>query len=131
VTTVYPKPADGKRRTVDVDDTEVDLVELQGEESASVGTADLETGEYEFLQLEIGEVVAATLSDGSEAQVSTPGEAPLKFEQSFEVRSGETTTFVADFTPVKQGRSGGYALQPVADEVEVVHGGGTETPTPS
>jgi len=131
VTTVSPKPADGERRTVDVDDTEVDLVELQGEESASVGTADLETGEYEFLQLEIGEVVAATLSDGSEAQVSTPGEAPLKFEQSFEVRSGETTTFVADFTPVKRGRSGGYVLQPVADEVEVVHGGGTETPTPS
>jgi hypothetical protein len=32
---------------------------------------------------------------------------------------------------VKQGRSGGYVLQPVADEVEVVHGGDTETPTPS
>ena len=49
----------------------------------------------------------------------TPGEAPLKFNQSFEIRAGGTTEFLADFTPVKRGRSGSYILQPVADEVEV------------
>jgi hypothetical protein len=130
VTSLYVKPSDGEREEVDVDDTEIDLVELQGDASQEVGSTDLETGEYEFLQLEIGEVVEATLDDGSSASVSTPGEAPLKFEESFEIREGETTRFIADFTPVKQGQSGGYVLQPVADEVEVIYEE-DETPTPT
>lgn len=131
ITTIYPKPADGDRQTVDIDDTEVDLVELQGGESQSIGSTELEAGEYEFLQLEVGEVVEATLKDGGEANVTTPGEAPLKFEKSFEIREGETTTFVADFTPIKQGQSGGYVLKPVADEVEVIYEGeATPTATP-
>lgn len=131
ITTIYPKPADGDRQTVDIDDTEVDLVKLQGDESQSIGSTDLEAGEYEFLQLEVGEVVEATLKDGGEANVTTPGEAPLKFEKSFEIREGETTTFVADFTPVKKGQSGGYVLKPVADEVRVIYeGDATPTSTP-
>lgn len=119
ITEILPKPADGSRMTVDIDDTEVDLVTLQGDKSESIGSTDLETGDYEFLQLRIGAVVEAVLTDGGDATVTTPGEAPLKFETAFEIRSGQTTTFVADFTPVKQGRADGYVLQPVADEVEV------------
>jgi len=48
-----------------------------------------------------------------------PGDAPLKFEKPFEIRSGERTTFTADFTPVRTGPGGRYLLQPVADEVSV------------
>lgn len=131
ITRIHPKPADGERQTVNIDDVEVDLVELQGGESQTIGSTDLEAGEYEFLQLEVGEVVEATLSEGGEANVTTPGEAPLKFEKTFEIREGETTTFVADFTPVKQGRTNRYVLKPVADEVQVIYEGeATPTPTP-
>lgn len=127
ITELHPKPADASRETFDIDDTEVDLVELQGGESASIGTVDLETGEYEFLQLTVGEVVEAVLTAGGEATVTTPGDAPLKFETAFDIRAGETTTFVADFTPVKQGGTGRYVLQPVADEVRVIYEGDTPT----
>lgn len=131
VTAIFPKPADGERERVDIDDTEVDLVELQGDASQEVGSTELEEGEYEFLQLEIGEVVEAVLADGSEANVTTPGEAPLKFNTTYEIRSGETTRFIADFTPVKQGQAGGYVLQPVANETEVIYESDeTETQTP-
>lgn len=123
-------PAEDERQTVDIEDTEVDLVELQGDASETIGSGELETGEYAYLQLEVGEVVDASLADGGgEATVTTPGEAPLKFDQSFEIRAGETTGFLADFTPVKRGQSGSYILQPVADEVEVTYEDeATETP---
>lgn len=126
-------PAEGEREEIDIEDTEVDLVQLQGDASESIGTGELETGEYAYLQLEVGEVVDASLADGGgEATVTTPGEAPLKFNATFEIRAGETTSFLADFTPVKQGQSGRYILQPVADEVEVTYDDeATETPTPT
>ncbi|MFC7229462.1 DUF4382 domain-containing protein [Salinirubellus salinus] len=122
---------ESERTTVDIEATEVDLVELQGDASETIGSGELETGEYAYLQLEVGEVVDASLADGGEATVQTPGEAPLKFNESFEIRAGETTSFLADFTPVEQGQSGGYILQPVADEVEVTYEDeSTATPTP-
>lgn len=95
-----------------------DLVELQGDRSALVDEQELETGEYAFLQLDVTGV-DATLDDGSEATVETPGEAPLKFDQSFEIRADERTAFTADFTPVKRGQTGTYLLQPVASETSV------------
>ena len=120
---------ESERTEIDIEDTEVDLVELQGDASETIGSGELETGEYQYLQLEVGEVVDASLADGGEATVRTPGEAPLKFNQSFEIRADETTGFLADFTPVKQGQSGSYILQPVADEVEVTYEDeATETP---
>lgn len=118
ITELLPKPADGERTTVDIEDVTIDLTELQGDASTELGTAELETGDYEFLQLRVGEVVEATLSEGGEANVTTPGEAPLKFNRGYEICEGGTTTFTADFTPVKRGQ-GGYILQPVADEVTV------------
>lgn len=127
ITKLYPKPVDGDRTTVDIDDVDVDLVEFQGGEGKSLGATDLETGEYEFLQLEVGEVVDAVLKEGGDARVTTPGEAPLKFETSFEIRADETTTFVADFTPVKRGRTSEYVLKPVADGVEVRYDDQTST----
>lgn len=120
VNAVRVKPADGELEELDAD-AEVDLTELTGETSALVDESELEAGDYEFLQL-VAEATEATLADGGSATVRLPGDAPLKFEQAFEIRSGETTTFVADFTPVKRGGTGEYVLQPVATEVEVVYG---------
>jgi hypothetical protein len=97
---------------------EADLVELQGDRSALLGERELETGTYAFLQLDVTGV-DATLADGGEATVETPGEAPLKFDQSFEIRADERTVFTADFTPVRRGQSGSYLLRPVASETSV------------
>lgn len=93
---------------------EADLVTLQNGETELLDERELETGEYEFLQLDV-DGVDATLEDGSDATVTTPGEAPLKFNQSFKIRADTRTVFTADFTPVKQGQTGNYLLQPVAD----------------
>lgn len=106
----------------DVDDVEADLVELQNGDTELVGEQEVESGEYEYLKLAVSNV-DATLKDGSDADVSTPGNAPLKFNQSFEIREGERTVFTADFTPVKQGQSGGYVLQPVAGGTTVEYEG--------
>ena len=57
-----------------------------------------------------------------DAAVETPGEAPLKFDERFEIRADTRKTFTADSTPVRRGRSGSYVLQPVADGVEVAYG---------
>ena len=104
--------------TYDVDDVEADLVQLQNGNTQLVDEEEIETGEYEYLKLAVSDV-DATLEDGGDADVSTPGDAPLKFDQSFEVREDQRTVFTADFTPVKQGQSGGYVLQPVADGTQV------------
>lgn len=105
---------DEREESYDVDDAEADLVELQDGETELVAEQEVETGEYDYLKL-IVSGVEATLSDGGDAEVTTPGEAPLKFDRSFEIRSDSRTVFTADFTPVKRGQAGGYILQPVAD----------------
>lgn len=112
------KPVDGDLETHGVEETTLDLVDLQGDRSALVDEVELDASEYEYLQLPVTDT-EATLADGSNATVEVPGEAPLKFEATFEVREDERTTFTADFTPVKAGQSGKYVLQPVAEEVTV------------
>ncbi len=112
-----------------------DLVQLQDGKTQLVDDRDVEAGSYEFLQLDVSGV-AATLDDGGEAQVDTPGNAPLQFKQPFEVREDQRTRFVADFTPVKRGRTGRYLLQPVATGTEVSYEAeptttDSGTPTPS
>lgn len=96
---------------------EADLTQLQGDAQQLVGEHELEVTTYQFLQLDIADV-SGTLTDGSEASVDTPGNAPLKFNQSFDVREGYRTTFLADFTPVRRG-NGSYLFKPVATETEV------------
>lgn len=128
ISEVRVKPTDGELVTKEVEETDADLTELQGEASALVDEVDVETGEYEYLQLGISGT-EATLQDGSSATVEVPGEAPLKFEKSFEIRADERTVFTADFTPVRAGASGRYVLQPVADEVTVTYEGANATTT--
>ena len=95
-----------------------DLVELQGESTQLVDERELDTGDYGFVQLDTGGV-EATLEGGASAAVMVPGEAPLTFEEPFEIREDARTTFTADFTPVKRGQAGGYVLQPVAQGITV------------
>ena len=110
---------DGGREYYQFDEPqEADLVELQDGNTKLVGEQELPTGDYAFLQLDVTGV-DATLKEGGEATVTTPGEAPLKFNASFEIRAEETTTFTADFTPVKRGQTGSYVFQPVASGVTV------------
>jgi len=114
---------------------EADLVRLQDGNTQLVDDRETDVGAYEFLQLDVSGV-EGTLEDGSEAEVDTPGEAPLQFTQSFEVREDERTRFVADFTPVRRGRTDRYLLQPVATSTEVIYeaeatatdDAGTDTP---
>ena len=105
---------------------EADLVKLQDGNSQLVDDRDVEAGSYEFLQLDVSNV-EGTLADGGEADVDTPGNAPLQFKEAFEVREGQRTTFVADFTPVKRGKTGKYVFQPVASGTEVRYEDVTET----
>lgn len=124
------KPVEGEVITKSVEDVKADLVKLQGDKQQLVEQSELGESEYTYVHLDISNV-DATLEDGDEANVDTAGDAGLKFEtftvdgeqmDTFEIRSGETTSFTADFMPVKQGQSGGYVLKPVADEVTVVYG---------
>lgn len=119
------KPEDADLMELDAS-AEVDLTELVGEASELVDETELEADRYEFLMLE-AEATEASLTQGGAATVTVPGEAPLKFNKAFDIRAGQTTTFIADFTPIKQGRTDRYVLKPVADEVEVIYKNGTQT----
>lgn len=132
ITEVRIQPVDGESITESVDDVRADLVELQGDARELVTESELADGEYESVQLSIS-AVDATLTDGEEATVDTAGEAGLKFQtfvvdgeqsETFEIRTGETASFTADFTPVRQGQTNRYVLRPVAEEVSVAY----ETP---
>jgi hypothetical protein len=109
------------RRYIEFEEEQTaDLVDLQGANSQLLEETEVETGEYEFLQLDVSGV-EGTLTDGSEAEVDTPGNAPLKFNAAFEIRAEERTQFVADFTPVQRG-NGSYLIRPVASGTTVLYG---------
>lgn len=97
---------------------EFDLVELQGDAQAFINEEILDVGEYSQIKLRVGDVVNAVLTDGSQAEVVTPGNAPLMFKQDFEIRANTRTEFTADFAPHRRGNNG-YILRPVATETTV------------
>lgn len=108
-----------------MDDMEADLVELQGGNTQPVEEHELHVGEYERLKLAVSNV-GATLEDGGDADVTTPGDPRPKVDESFEIREGQRTVSTADVTPVRQGQSGGYVPQPVADGTRVDYEDGGE-----
>lgn len=130
-TNEYLKPVSGERKAITIHDTEADLVQLQGDWAKPIGSTQdrgdggirepLAVGEYESLQLEVAEVVEATLSDGGEATITTPEEALLTFNRGFEIREEKYATFVAVVAPVEQEQAQQYVLEPVTDEVEVTY----------
>lgn len=120
VTEVDVMPADAdETETIDVEDGAVDLTEVKGEKSQLVSEADLETGDYDWLRVKLDGSVDATLAEsGESATVKVPSES-LKLNKAFEIREGQTTTFTADFTPVKRGQGSTYNIMPVSEEVTV------------
>ncbi|MFC5133997.1 MULTISPECIES: DUF4382 domain-containing protein [Haloferacaceae] len=96
---------------------EADLVQLQGEETQLIDERELAIGTYPYLQLDVSGT-DATLAEGGEATVELPGNAPLTFNQEFEIREDSVTSFTADFAPVKRG-DGTYLLRPVPRGIEV------------
>jgi len=96
---------------------EADLVELQNGETQLIDERELRTGEYPYLQLDVSSA-DGTLTDGSDATVDLPGNAPLNFNEAFEIRENTRTTFTADFAPVLRG-NGRYLLRPVPSGIEV------------
>lgn len=99
---------------------EADLVDLQGENTQLIDERELAVGTYEYLQLDVS-AVDGRLEDGGQAEVSTPGNAPLQFNRTFEIREGERTGFIGDFTPVRRGQTERYLLQPVARGTRVIY----------
>ncbi|TQQ83120.1 DUF4382 domain-containing protein [Halonotius terrestris] len=112
---------DAGRRYIEFEEPqEADLVQLQGSSTKLIDETEVEAGDYEFLQLDVSGT-EGVLTDGSDANVTTPGEAPLKFNKSFEVRAEETTRFIADFAPNRTG-NGRYIIRPVATSTTVLYG---------
>ena len=104
---------------------EADLVRLQDGTTDLIDERELDVGEYEYLQLDVTGV-EGTLADGGDAQVDTPGGAPLQFKHPFEIRDEQATTFTGDFTPVRRGQTGRYLLQPVAGGTTVEYEDATD-----
>jgi len=96
---------------------EADLVQLQDGETQLIDERELSVGTYQFLQLDVS-AVDGTLSGGDDATVDLPGNAPLTFNEAFEVRENTRTSFTADFAPVRRG-TGSYLLRPVPSGIEV------------
>lgn len=111
------EPADRERYDFD-EAQQADLVQLQDDETQLIDSQELDVAEYEFLQLDISEIDAALPND-EPATVEVPGEAPLTFNESFEIREDTQTSFTADFTPVRRGETDEYLLQPVPQGIQV------------
>ncbi|WP_276261047.1 DUF4382 domain-containing protein [Haloglomus litoreum] len=98
----------------DINDTTVDLTELQGENATVVGQQRLPDGTYDRVFLYVSDV-NGTLDDGSSTRVKLPS-GKLQVEKRFTVGSNESLDFVFDATVVKAGNSGKYVLTPVVAE---------------
>ncbi|QKY15639.1 DUF4382 domain-containing protein [Halorubrum sp. CBA1229] len=118
------EPADREYHEYD-EPQEADLVDLQGDNTQLVDERELDVATYQFLQLDV-DGIDATLEGGDSATVGVPGDAPLTFNQEFEVRADARTTFTADFTPVLRGQTDEYLLQPVPDGITVEYEGDEE-----
>ena len=118
------EPAGREYREFD-EPQEADLVQLQNGETQLIDEREIEVNTYRFLQLDVSNV-DGTLEGGDEADVDLPGNAPLTFNEEFEVRENARTSFTADFAPVRRG-NGTYLLRPVPRGIEVTYeesGGG-------
>jgi hypothetical protein len=100
--------------THDMNETTVDLTELQGENATMLSRMDVPNGTYTQVRLHISEV-NGTLKDGSTVNVKLPSNK-LKLNSDFTVGDGEEVDFVYDATVFKAGNSGKYILKPVASE---------------
>lgn len=98
----------------------VDLVNLQGDAQSFVDEdREAPEGEYQYLQLNVAGVEGTV--NGESVNVDTPGNAPLQFNEPFEIRSGWRTSFTADMAPIKTGNQNRYIITPVPREITVTY----------
>ncbi len=97
-----------------VNNTTVDLTELQGANATKLDTLTVENGTYDKTFLYVTSV-NGTLKDGSSTDVKLPSNK-LQLNTEFTVGDGEELAFVFDITVVKRGQSGSYNIKPVASE---------------
>lgn len=100
---------------------EANLVELQGSNTELIDETEVEVGDYQYLQLDVSETTGVLVESDEEPDVETPGNAPLQFNEEFEIRADERTHFVADFAPNRTGQ-GKYVIRPVAQGTAVLYG---------
>lgn len=91
----------------------VDLTRVKGDKAAYIGSFALPARNYSAVYLVVDHV-DATLKNGNSVKVATPSNM-MPIAQPVDVVSGETTTYVADFTIVKS-PDGTYGLVPQASE---------------
>lgn len=98
----------------EVNNTTVDLTELQGANATKLDTLTVENGTYDKTFLYVT-AVNGTLKDGSSTDVKLPSNK-LQLTTEFTVGDGEELDYVFDITVVKRGQSGSYNIKPVASE---------------
>lgn len=114
---------DGEWVTHDVNDTTVDLTELQGANATKLDVLEVAPGTYDKVFIYVGEI-DATLKNGEQVRVKLPSER-LHVNKQLTVGDGDATDFVFDVSVFKGGNSGKYILKPVVsqtgtgDEVEI------------
>ena len=111
---------DAGEESYDVDDAEADLVQLQDGETELVAELELSTGGYDSLKLAVLEA-EATLANGDDVEVETPGEAPLKFDERRDT-GRHADDLHGRLHAGQAGSVGDYVLQPATDGVEVANG---------
>ena len=116
------EPGQGRRYIAFDEPQTADLVELQGYNTQLIDETAVAVGQYRFLQLDVSNTEGVLAEDGSDADVETPGNAPLMFNAGFEIRAGERTRFIADFAPQRRGQQGRYIIRPVASGTTVLYG---------
>lgn len=98
----------------DVDDREVDLTQLQGDNATLIETMDLPSGMYTKVFVYVG-AINASLLDGGSANVKLPSDR-LHLNKPFVIEENESVEFVFDIGVHKAGGSGKYILRPVVGE---------------
>lgn len=98
----------------DLNDTTVDLTELQGANASKLTTLGVQNGSYDKTFVYVS-AVDGTLTDGTTTNVKLPS-SKLQLNTEFTVGNGEAVDFVFDITVVKRGNSGSYNIKPVVSE---------------
>ena len=107
---------------------EVDLLDLTNGNNITLGTADLDPGQYSQLRFILGDNNTITI-DGEVIPLKTPSaqQSGLKLKLDTEIEVGTTYTLLVDFDAarsiVKAGNSGKYLLKPVLHAVNLAEAG--------
>jgi hypothetical protein len=109
--------------TREINETTVDLTELQGPNASKLSVLHVPDGTYTKVFVYVSEV-NGTLKNGEHVNVKLPSQR-LHLNKEFTVGADEEIDFVFDITVFEAGKSGKYVLKPVVsesgtgDEVEI------------